>query len=208
MKYADNILEVAGLEPDLMGFIFHSASPRYVGDALDARLLQSLPATLRKVGVFVDETTDFIRQQTARYGLDVVQLHGHETPAQCAELQAAGLAVIKAFSVGEELDPAALAPYAPYCTYFLFDTKGPRPGGNGTPFNWELLRAYDLPVPYLLAGGLKLDNVDQLLALQLPGLYGLDLNSQFETAPAVKDPERLRLMLRRLGRTGTEKTAR
>jgi phosphoribosylanthranilate isomerase len=211
MKYADNIAEVAALEPDFMGFIFYPQSARYVGELLDARLLQSLPAGLRKVGVFVDETVATIRRQVARYGLDLVQLHGHETPAQCAELQAAGTPVIKSFAVDEAFSLDQLRPYAPHCAYFLFDTKGAQPGGNGTAFNWELLRHYNLPVPYLLAGGLGLENAPELLRLDLPGLYGLDLNSRFETAPALKDTKRLRELLRLLGRAksdSSEKTAR
>ena len=198
MKYADNIAEVAELEPDFMGFIFHSGSSRFVGETLDARLLQSLPPSLRKVGVFVDESNEFILRQLGRYGLDAAQLHGHESPAQCAELRAAGITVIKVFGMDADFSLDQLTPYAPYCTYFLFDTKGPQPGGNGTTFNWELLRNYALPVPYLLAGGLDLSHAPALRELTLPGLYGLDLNSRFETAPAVKDAARLRQMFRLL----------
>ncbi|RYU82463.1 phosphoribosylanthranilate isomerase [Hymenobacter persicinus] len=200
MKYADNIAAVAALEPDFMGFIFFPGSQRYVGDSLDRRLLESLPATLRKVGVFVDESPAVIHRQAVRYGLELAQLHGHETPAQCAAVQALGVGVIKAFGVDASFSLEQLRPYAPHCAYFLFDTKGPQPGGNGTAFNWELLRDYNLPVPYLLAGGLGLENAADLLRLDLPGLYGLDLNSRFETSPAVKDPERLRQLFRLLGR--------
>ncbi len=192
MKYADNIAEVAGLEPDLIGFIFYRQSKRFVGPELDGELLRSLPPTLRKVGVFVNESTPEILRQVACYGLDLVQLHGDETPAQCAELRAAGVGVIKAFAVGEALDFAALEPYVAHCSYFLFDTLGLQPGGNGTRFDWELLRAYNLPVPYLLAGGIGPEQVRELTALALPGLYGLDLNSRFETAPGRKDATRLR----------------
>ncbi|GAA3996314.1 phosphoribosylanthranilate isomerase [Hymenobacter fastidiosus] len=203
MKYADNIAAVAGLEPDFMGFIFHSGSSRFVGEELDARLLQRLPASLCKVGVFVDESLEFITRQVTRYGLNLAQLHGHETPAQCAALQAAGIPVMKAFAVDEAFSLARLDPYVAHCAYFLFDTKGPQPGGNGTAFNWNLLRDYHLPVPYLLAGGLGLENAWQLLQLDLPGLYGFDLNSRFETAPAVKAVVRLRQMFRFLRRYTT-----
>ncbi|WP_159437417.1 phosphoribosylanthranilate isomerase [Hymenobacter daecheongensis] len=198
MKYADNIAEVAGLEPDFMGFIFYSRSARYVGDALDARLLQSLPPRIRKVGVFVDETLDYMREQIIRYSLDMAQLHGCETPAQCAALQAVGVPVIKAFGVDAAFSLAQLEPYVPHCTYFLFDTKGPQPGGNGALFDWSLLRDYQLPVPYLLAGGLGLEHAEQLQRLQLRGLRGLDLNSRFEAAPAVKDVAKLRQLFRLL----------
>ncbi|GAA3929932.1 phosphoribosylanthranilate isomerase [Hymenobacter algoricola] len=194
MKYAANIAEVAALKPDFMGFIFHAGSARYVGQELDAALLRRLPAGLRTVGVFVDADTEYVLAQVRRYGLDLAQLHGHEPPAQCAALQAAGVAVIKAFAVGSSFDQRALEPYVPYCSYFLFDTKGPQPGGNGTAFDWRLLRDYHLPVPYLLAGGLELANAPELLRLPLPGLLGLDLNSRFETAPARKDAGQLEQM--------------
>ncbi|TGE18279.1 phosphoribosylanthranilate isomerase [Hymenobacter elongatus] len=200
MKYAGNIADVAGLEPDFMGFIFHAGSSRFVGEELDETLLQRLPPELKKVGVFVDAPLDYITRQVARYGLSLAQLHGHETPEQCAAVQAAGVPVIKAFGVGSTFSLAQLSAYAPYCAYFLFDTKGPQPGGNGTTFDWELLRDYSLPVPYLLAGGLNLESAASLLALDLPGLYGVDLNSRFETAAAVKSVERLRPMVRQLRR--------
>jgi len=210
MKYAGNIAAVAGLEPDFLGFIFHPGSARFVGEELDADLLQSLPPTLRKVGVFVDAPLDYVRQQVTRYGLDLAQLHGAETPTYCAELQAAGVPVIKAFGVDETFSLAQLVPYVPYCQYFLFDTKGPQPGGNGTAFDWARLADYDLPVPYLLAGGLNLAAAPQLLQLQLPGLYGFDLNSRFETAPAVKDAALLQQLFRHLRHPSdsTEPTAR
>ncbi|OWP64220.1 N-(5'-phosphoribosyl)anthranilate isomerase [Hymenobacter amundsenii] len=198
MKYAENIQEVAGLEPDLIGFIFYSKSKRFVGQELEGELLRSLPPTLCKVGVFVNESTPEILRRVACYGLDLVQLHGDETPAQCAELRAADVGVIKAFAVGEAVDFAVLEPYVPHCDYFLFDTLGPQPGGNGTRFDWELLRRYDLPVPYLLAGGIGPEQAQELAQLTLPGLYGFDLNSHFETAPGRKDPVRLQAFLTQL----------
>lgn len=187
MRQAENILEIAGLDPDFLGFIFYPKSKRFVGEELRPELLRSLPASLRKVGVFVDQRTAEIMRQVNRYSLDFVQLHGTESPAQCAELRAAGVGVIKAFAVAESVDFAALEPYVPHCDYFLFDAAGPQPGGNGTQFSWELLRRYDLPVPYLLAGGIGPGMAHELAQLQLPGLYGFDVNSGFETAPALKD---------------------
>ena len=133
-----------------------------------------------------------------RFGLAAVQLHGQETSAQCEELNEAGLLVMKAFSVGQVVDFAALLPYVPYCDFFLFDTKGAAPGGNGAIFDWNLLSGYNLPVPYFLAGGLGLEHAAELAVLRLPGLVGVDLNSGFETAPGVKDAGRLAQMLTQL----------
>ena len=195
MRDAAALAEVAALGPDFLGFIFARLSPRFVGDTLPAELVQRLPPGIWKVGVFVDETTANILATAARFGLGAVQLHGQEPPAQCEELSEAGLLVIKVFAVGPAVDFAALLPYVPHCDFFLFDTKGAAPGGNGTLFDWQLLAGYNLPVPYFLAGGLALEHAAELAALRLPGLVGIDLNSGFETAPGVKDAARVEQML-------------
>jgi phosphoribosylanthranilate isomerase len=189
------LASIAGLDPDFLGFIFAPKSPRFVGEVLTPELLQALPPNIWTVGVFVNETVATILDTARRFGLAAVQLHGHETPAQCQELNDAGLLVIKAFSVGQALDFNKLEPYVPFCDYFLFDTKGAAPGGNGTVFDWNLLKDYALPVPYFLAGGLGLEHAAELAALDLPGLAGVDLNSCFETAPGVKDVARVGQML-------------
>ncbi|GAB3333834.1 phosphoribosylanthranilate isomerase [Hymenobacter humi] len=206
MRDAAALSEVAALTPDFLGFIFAPASPRFVGEALAAELVQALPASIWKVGVFLNESTETIVATAQRFGLAAVQLHGQETPAQCEELNEAGLLVMKAFSVGKAVDFAALLPYVPHCDFFLFDTKGAAPGGNGTVFDWDLLKSYNLPVPYFLAGGLGLEHAAELAALRLPGLVGVDLNSGFETAPGVKDAGRVEQMLAALRlKTGTGK---
>lgn len=198
MRDAAVLSSIAALGPDFLGFIFAPKSPRFVGEALAPALVQALPPTIWKVGVFVNETTENILATAQRFGLAAVQLHGQETPAQCRELNEAGLLVLKAFSVGEAVNFNALLPYVPYCDYFLFDTKGAEPGGNGATFDWQLLQNYNLPVPYFLAGGLGLEHAAELAALRLPGLAGVDLNSGFETAPGVKDTSRLAQMLTQL----------
>ena len=198
MRDAAALTAVAALAPDFLGFIFAPKSPRFVGDVLAPDLVRALPSTIWKVGVFVNETTAHILATAHRFSLAAVQLHGQETAAQCEELNDAGLLVMKAFSVGETVDFAALLPYVPYCDFFLFDTKGAAPGGNGAIFDWNLLSAYNLPVPYFLAGGLALEHATELAALRLPGLVGVDLNSGFETAPGVKDAGRVGKMLKAL----------
>ncbi len=195
MREAASLLAVAGLGPDFLGFIFAPDSPRYAGNSLTPELVQGLPDHIQRVGVFVDETTETVLATTRHFGLGVAQLHGQETPAQCAALQAAGLRVIKAFGVGEGFNFEALGPYVPHCDYFLFDTQGPAPGGNGRVFDWRVLEKYGLPVPYLLAGGLRPEHGPVVRALRLPGLVGVDLNSGMETAPGVKDPARVAAFL-------------
>ncbi|GAC1368018.1 MAG: phosphoribosylanthranilate isomerase [Hymenobacter sp.] len=198
MRDAAALGAVAAQGPDFLGFIFAPASPRFVGEALAPEVVQALPPSIWRVGVFVNAPTAVMLATARRFGLGAVQLHGQETPAQCAELSEAGLLVIKAFSVGRALDFAALLPYVPHCDFFLFDTKGAAPGGNGAIFDWNLLTSYDLPVPYFLAGGLGLEHAAELAALRLPGLVGVDLNSCFETAPGVKDAGRVGQMIAHL----------
>jgi len=198
MRDVSSLAEVAALAPDFLGFIFVPASPRYVGTALAPEQLRALPPHIRKVGVFVNETTAAILATARRFGLDAVQLHGQETPSQCQALSDEGLQIIKAFSVGEDFDQAELLPYVPHCDFFLFDTKGPAPGGNGVVFDWQQLANYRLPTPYFLAGGLGPAHAATLAALRLPGLAGIDLNSGFETSPGVKDAGRLQTMLNQL----------
>ena len=198
MRDAAALAAVAALRPDFLGFIFAPASPRFVGDGLAVELVRQLPPEIWRVGVFVNEEPAIMEETARRYGLGAVQLHGQETPAQCAALSEAGLLVIKAFSVGppgrsqQGIDLQALLDYVPFCDFFLFDTKGAAPGGNGAVFDWQLLANYNLPVPYLLAGGLGPQHAAELAALRLPGLVGFDLNSGFETAPGVKDANKLR----------------
>ena len=198
MRDAAALADIAALSPDFLGFIFAPRSPRFVGDALAPAVVRALPTSIWKVGVFVNETSENIIAIAEKFGLAAVQLHGHESPAQCEELSVAGLLVMKAFAVGQAVDFAALVPYVPHCDFFLFDTTGAAPGGNGAVFDWNLLLSYNLPVPYFLAGGLGLEHASELAALRLPGLAGVDLNSSFETAPGVKDAGRVAQMLKDL----------
>jgi phosphoribosylanthranilate isomerase len=201
MREAASLNAVAGLEPDFLGFIFSPASPRYVGDVLTPNLVHGLPDRVQRVGVFVNESTAQVQAIACRFGLNFVQLHGQEPPAQCAELHATGLRIIKAFGVGEGFNFDALGPYVPYCDYFLFDAQGPAPGGNGRVFDWRVLEKYPWPVPYLLAGGLRPEHAAVVRNLRLPGLVGIDLNSGLEIAPGVKDPARVAAFFDGLGRS-------
>jgi phosphoribosylanthranilate isomerase len=198
MREASSLATVAALQPDFLGFIFYPKSSRYVGQEVSTTSLENLPPSIKRVGVFVNETTANIRQRVLEFKLNAVQLHGDETPEQCQELRAPGLLIIKAFALGSEFDFKTLLPYVPHCDYFLFDTKGEQPGGNGLTFDWQLLRDYSLPTPYFLAGGLDLAHVKTLRNLQLPGLFAVDLNSRFEVGPGEKDPIRLQQMFQQL----------
>lgn len=200
MRDAANIESVLALNPDFMGFIFYEKSPRFVGDTLSEELLRSFPRSTRKVGVFVNAHPDFILKNVKKYGLDLVQLHGDELPDVCRNIQNRGVSIIKAFQVDANFQFGRLNNYKPHCDYFLFDTKGAAYGGNGVPFDWNILRAYDNDKPFFLSGGLQLENLPDIIALKTKGmnLYGVDLNSRFETEPGLKDVVKLQEFFTRL----------
>jgi phosphoribosylanthranilate isomerase len=180
MRDLNNIEAVAACEPDFMGFIWASKSPRYVGEDF---VIPNLPTKTKAVGVFVNETTANILALSKKAGFQVVQLHGEEGQDVIDALRAAGLLVIKAISVATEDDMKGLN-LSP--DYYLFDTKkGSQVGGTGEQFDWSILQAYTLDIPYFLAGGLDTDSIAE--AKKLPGIYALDFNSKLESSPGLKD---------------------
>lgn len=200
MRSPLNIQAVAQLEIDWMGFIFYERSPRAIAADTPPEALQ-LPGgrRIRRVGVFVDASAERIIATCGRYGLDVVQLHGHESPELCHTLQKRGFGVIKAFPIGDDpADLAATAAYEGRVDYFLFDTRCAGYGGSGRPFDWSLLRRYEGETPFLLSGGLRPESLEALRTFQHPRLAGIDLNSGFESAPGVKDEQLLRTFIEQL----------
>ena len=189
LKIPTNINELATLNIDMMGFIFYEKSPRFVGGHLDRRVIQSLPKSIRKVGVFVDEDEKIVLQKIEDYGLDVVQLHGNESALYCQKLKENKINIIKAFQVDDDFDFNQLTSYQNVCDYFLFDTKGKEKGGNGISFNWSVLNNYQLDTPYLLSGGIGVENIEEALSITHPQLFGFDINSKIELEPASKSFE-------------------
>ena len=187
MQETENIAALASLQPDYMGFIFWEPSKRYC-----TTVPTDIPKHIKKVGVFVDETTKQIKEKVKLFGLDAVQLHGDESPRQCAALLNL-CEVIKAFRIGTDFDFKTLTPYQDHCTYFLFDTQGPLPGGNGTAFDWKLLAGYTLDTPFFLSGGIGLGHVEAIAEIRKRNLpiHALDINSQFESKPGVKKIEKI-----------------
>lgn len=185
MRDGCNIREVEALGPDWMGFIFYPKSPRYVQD-----VPSYLPANAKRAGVFVDADLEFITQTAERFALDMVQLHGKESPDKIITLRSAlpeGIRIIKAFNIAEREDLQQIKDYTEVADYFLFDTKASLAGGNSSKFNWELLDLYQGSTPFLLSGGIGPDDADAIRSFSHPMLYGVDLNSRFESSPAVKD---------------------
>jgi phosphoribosylanthranilate isomerase len=191
MRDPNNMLEVSSLHPDYMGFIFYRPSPRYVGD--DFRIPEQFPPATKRVGVFVNESTEVIIAKIRQFKLDYIQLHGDETVEQCRELKN-HTRVIKVFSVDSDMDFVITGPYRTVVDFFLFDTKGKLYGGNARAFDWEILRKYDQQVPFFLSGGLKESNIKGLPELSGLNLHAIDLNSGVETAPAVKDVDKIRVV--------------
>jgi phosphoribosylanthranilate isomerase len=183
MAQPENIAAVAALSPMLMGFIFYDKSPRYAGN-LDPEVVKRLPEYIRPVAVFVNESIDNILSTTERYAIDIVQLHGEETPEFCRQLKSAGKIVIKAVSPSDRAELEALACYDGAADLLLFDTKG---GGTGRKWCWDIIRDYPLHTPYLLSGGIGSEDVDAIVDAMQPGMAGIDINSRFELQPGVKD---------------------
>ena len=127
--------------------------------------------------------------------LDFVQLHGNESPAQCDELKATGLGVIKVFSIDDDFNFELTKPYRKVVDYFLFDTKGKYYGGNAKTFNWKILERYDQEIPFFLSGGLSPENVNALGDIVKMNLHALDLNSGVEISPGLKDIEKIRTIV-------------
>jgi len=187
MKYPDNISDIAGLQPDYLGFIFYRASSRYCEGFISPELLKTLPAGILKTGVFVDETISAVTDTISKYSLDVVQLHGNEPDYYCAAIKSAGVTVIKAFAIDEQFDFNTINPYKRHCDYFLFDTKTELYGGSGRSFDRSILCSYDNEIPFILTGGISPDDCMMISNLQGLNIHAVDINSRFETEPGRKD---------------------
>lgn len=200
MRDAENILQVASLGPQYLGFIFYPSSPRYVGK--DFELPQNLPSSCKKVGVFVNESTDVMLYQAEKIGFEFVQLHGIESVEQSRALKASGLKIIKVFSVDDAFNFEVTRAYKNVVDYFLFDTKGKFYGGNARTFNWNVLRKYDQEVPFFLSGGLSPENVGELGDILSMNLHALDLNSGVELSPGLKSLEKIKTIMKQAASYG------
>lgn len=188
-----------------VGFIFFPRSPRNVSPAEAGRLRKAAIGKAMAVAVTVDAENDFLDEIVEAMAPDMLQLHGHESPARVAEVKARyGLPVIKAFSIGNAADLRATEAYVGVADRFLFDAKPPKgaelPGGNGVAFDWTLLDG--VKTDYLLSGGLNAANIGDALAIARPP--GLDISSGVESAPGVKDAALIAEFFRAAGakRTG------
>ncbi len=191
LRHKDNIFDVVEAGIDYVGMIFYEKSPRYVVDSLHPEDVWFLPDEVEKIGVFVNATIDEIKRYAKLYQLNLIQLHGSESPELCKQLQDAGYGVLKAFGVDNDFDFECLKPYKDTVDFFLFDTKSPDHGGSGLAFDWNILSNYDLDIPVFVGGGVSLENVKDLLSYNFPFLYAVDMNSKLEIHPGLKDIEKV-----------------
>jgi len=182
--------QLDGLNIDFAGLIFHKESPRYVVGKISKEELQSTDFDVKKVGVFVNADYKEIMQMVDDYDLDVVQLHGDETPELCEQLSG-DVEVIKAFAIGAETTSIdeMVADYDAVCDYYLFDTasKDGKLGGTGEKFDWKLISKSKIEKPFFLSGGISVEDVAQIKSFKHPDYFGIDVNSRFEKSPGVKD---------------------
>lgn len=200
MRDPENIREAEKLAIDLMGFIFWHKSSRNVSE-----MPSYLPTRQKRVGVFVDADIKEVTEKAKEYALDLIQLHGKETPdyiqrlrSLCPQRGDRATAIIKALNIADTEDLAQTAQYEGIVDYFLFDTKSKLVGGNGTQFDWSVLQAYQGDTPFILSGGIGPDDAEKVKNFQHPMCAGIDLNSRFETAPALKDIQLLNHFIGRL----------
>lgn len=191
MRDGRNIREAEQLAIHWMGFIFWPKSSRFV-----ASVPNYLPRHISRVGVFVDASQEDVARHIEDYRLDIVQLHGHESPSFCASFR--HVKVMKAFNIATAGDLLQTRAYEGSADYFLFDTKGKAVGGNGEKFDWSVLSAYNGQTPFLLSGGIGPDDAARVSAFRHPQCIGIDLNSRFETVPGLKDIKRLNTFIHQL----------
>ncbi|WP_422358732.1 phosphoribosylanthranilate isomerase [Reichenbachiella sp.] len=194
IRNQDNLSFLNATEVDFIGFIFYDKSKRNFDDG---DLSGRIESNKRKVGVFVNETIEKVESIAQTYSLDCLQLHGDESPGYCRKLKESGFKLFKAFSVHNQL-PVDLEAYEPVVDYFLFDTKGAAYGGNGTQFDWRVLDQYKLDKPFILSGGIGLEDMYSLKKLDHPQLYAVDVNSRFEISPGQKDEQMLKKFIEEL----------
>jgi phosphoribosylanthranilate isomerase len=185
-----NIVRVAALNPNYLGFIFYEKSLRFANN-LSVEVLNNLPPNIEKVAVFVNETVEKIITIAEKYHIHTLQLHGNESPDFCLQLRQKGYTIIKAFNVATQEDIAKIELYLAVIDFALLDAKGKEAGGNGITFDWQLLDFYTFDKPFFLSGGIGLSNIAQVKTLTHPQLYAIDVNSKFEISAGLKDVDLL-----------------
>ena len=185
--------QLDGLDIDFAGLIFDKNSPRYMGDKLNPKDVKKADFDLKKTGVFVNPEMIDVLNAIDEYGIEVVQLHGEESPEMCDDL-GAEVEVIKVIHIKnntEDIDEL-VAPYDEVCDYYLFDKATDYSiGGTGEQFDWQLLTKARIEKPFFLSGGIGVEDAMKIKSFRHPDFFGVDINSRFETSPGVKDMAKL-----------------
>jgi phosphoribosylanthranilate isomerase len=196
------LLQVKKLEElgvDFAGFIFYPKSPRYAGNHISGEQMKKAKLRIGKVGVFVNTPYDQMMRTVDEYGLDMVQLHGDETPRACEQI-ANYVTVIKVFRLGEN-DPISwiIKPFDEFCDMFMFDTMGAGYGGTGKKFNWDQLKTAGIDKLFFLSGGIEPEDTEKLKSFYKEDvakkLFSIDINSRFEIQNGVKDMGKIKIFL-------------
>ena len=199
MTQLDQVKELEEMGVDFAGFIFYPKSPRYAGNQISGEQLKKAKLRIGKVGVFVNTPYDQMMRTVDEYGLDMVQLHGDESPRACEQI-ANYVTVIKVFRLGEN-DPISwiTKPYEDSCDMFLFDTLGAGYGGTGKKFNWDLLKPAGIEKLFFLSGGIEPEDNEKLKEFcqeeVAKKLFSIDINSRFEIHSGVKDLDKIKIFL-------------
>jgi phosphoribosylanthranilate isomerase len=201
-----NALDEIGIT--FAGFIFYPKSPRFMRQKISAEKMKQIRGRIIKVGVFVNPTYDELKRTVDDYRLDMVQLHGDETPKFCEKI-ADYISVVKAFRLSENDSLEWMtAPFIEVCDFFMFDTLGAGYGGTGKKFDWTMLQKSPPAKPYFLSGGIEPGDEESLkeFATTAAGekLFAIDINSRFEVGPGVKDMGRIKLFAEKIGITKRE----
>jgi len=179
------------LAPDYLGYIFYPGSPRHIGNNENIRRFITTQSAVQKIGVFVNAPMIDVLLLAKDYRLDLVQLHGSESPAYCRTVSRT-IPVIKAFGISGRFDFNLTAGYQDSCRYFLFDTACTGYGGSGRGFDWSLLQQYKGATPFFLSGGIGPEHAPVIQSIRHHLLIGIDVNSRFESAPGIKNIQHLK----------------
>ena len=208
-RYVSQIRSRAGIIPDYSVFMKHEelSSKELSSKELSSKETSSkeMMRQVKRVGVFVDDMPQNIVTRAVNYELDIIQLHGSESVIMIDNLRSTlapsirkGIKFMKALSISTAEDILRYKEYEGHVDYFIFDTQTPLVGGSGNHFDWNMLDAYDGNTPFILSGGVGPDDAERVLSIRHPMFAGIDLNSQFETAPAVKNMDALKDFLAKI----------
>jgi phosphoribosylanthranilate isomerase len=203
MTQLEQIEELPGLGVAFAGFIFYPKSPRYVFRHLTSAQVKKVN-TINKVGVFVNASVDEVLLMVDECRLHMVQLHGDESPKYCEKI-ADYVSVVKAFRLSDnDSIEWMINPYMDVCDMFMFDTMGSGYGGTGKKFDWNMLKGSTIGKPFFLSGGIQPDDTQELMEFEhepvAKALFAIDINSRFETAPGIKQMDKVATFVNELNR--------